>query len=68
MYTPAPDPLTAMLLLAALLSLVSQASAEEGDNTPLYLGIVLTVVTLTNVMVDFVQVSHMFNLHLCTCC
>ncbi|KAG5186318.1 hypothetical protein JKP88DRAFT_256400 [Tribonema minus] len=49
------DPLTAMLLLAAALSLASQAAADEGDYTPIYLGMVLLVVTLANTTVDFVQ-------------
>ncbi|KAG5184236.1 hypothetical protein JKP88DRAFT_208389 [Tribonema minus] len=44
-----------MLLLASALSLASQAAADDGDYTPIYLGLVLLVVTLANTTVDFVQ-------------
>ncbi|KAG5185752.1 hypothetical protein JKP88DRAFT_354106 [Tribonema minus] len=53
------DPLTAILLVAAALSLASQAAADDGDNTPVYLGLVLLAVTLANTTVDFVQARKM---------
>jgi magnesium-transporting ATPase (P-type) len=35
------DPLTIMLLVAAVLSIITQAFAQKGDYTPVYLGVVL---------------------------
>eukprot|EP00158_Paraphelidium_tribonemae_P001821 Partr_v1_DN24852_c0_g1_i2_m29624 putative ATPase Na K transporting alpha len=48
------DPLTVMLLVTAVLSLVTKAFSPD-DWTPIYLGSVLVVVVLANTTVDFVQ-------------
>jgi sodium/potassium-transporting ATPase subunit alpha len=48
------DPLTAMLLSAAVLSLCSQAASTE-DYSAAYLGGTLLFVVFLNTLVDFVQ-------------
>jgi magnesium-transporting ATPase (P-type) len=48
------DPLTAMLLTAAILSLCSQAASTD-DYSAVYLGAVLLFVVFLNTLVDFIQ-------------
>jgi magnesium-transporting ATPase (P-type) len=63
------EPLTAMLLLASLLAICSQAASPD-DYTPSYLGAVLFLVVTANTIVDFWQARKseaMVKVRDCTC-